>query len=75
MANIERCASNGSSSSVTGAWVRSMGSVATPIHGEARHASRNVVPKLARVTPTPILTGPRDANHVGTLRKGIAANR
>jgi hypothetical protein len=75
VANIARCASNGSSGSVTGARVRSMGSVATPIHGEARHASRTVVPKLARVTPAPILHDPHDANHAGSNAKDITANR
>jgi len=69
VASIERCASNGSSGSVTGARVRSMESVATPIHGEARHASRTVVPKLVRVTPTPILHSPRDANHGWVVRE------
>jgi hypothetical protein len=65
VANIERCASNGSSGSVKRARVWSMGSVVTPIHGEAGHASRSVVPKLVRLTTSPILPGPRDANHGG----------
>jgi hypothetical protein len=67
VANIERCASNGSSGSVTRARVWSMGSAVTPIHGEAGHASRSVVPKLAGLTTTPILPGPRDANHAGSV--------
>jgi len=85
VANIERCVSNGSSGSVTGARVRSMEPAVTLVHGETRHASRTVVPKLARVTPTPTLHDPRDANHVWVdsiaaqktvMRwKGIAANR
>jgi len=45
--------------------VRSMGSIAKSIHGEARHASRTVVPKLVWVIPTPILRGSGDANHLG----------
>jgi len=55
--------------------VRSMGSVARPIHGEAKRASRTVVPKLARLTTTPILRDPRDANHAGSIVKDITANR
>jgi len=65
MTNIERCVSNGSSSSVTRARVRSMGSAVTPGHGETTHASRTVVPKLVWVIPTSILHSPRDANHAG----------
>lgn len=55
--------------------VRSMGSIAKSIHGEARHASRTVVPKLAWVIPTPILRDPHDANHAGSIVKDITANR
>jgi len=69
VASIERCVSNGSSSSVTGARVRSMESVATPIHGETRHASRTVVLKLVWVIPTSILHNPRDANHAGSCAR------
>jgi len=69
VASIERCVSNGSSSSVTGARVRSMESVATPIHGETRHASRSVVLKLVWVIPTSILHSPRDANHAGSCAR------
>jgi hypothetical protein len=75
VANIERCASNGSSGSVTRARVRSMGPAATQAHGEARHASRTVVPKLAWLTTTPAPHDPRDANHAGSSGEGIAANR
>jgi hypothetical protein len=47
-----------------------MGSVARPINGETKRASRTVVPKLAWVTPTPILRDPRDANHAGSIVEG-----
>ena len=68
MANIERCASNGSSGSVTRARVGSMEPAVTLVHGEARHASRTVVPKLAWLTTTPTPHDPRDANHAGSFR-------
>lgn len=75
VANIERCASNGSSSSVTRARVWSMEPAVTLVHGEAGHASRTVVPKLAGLTTRPILPDPRDANHAWVCVKDIAANR